>query len=387
MPVASIWKNLAVLAVVMAAAGGGAHYYISKGQAADVEAATAQAAPPAMPVETITIHPEPVRLWSSFSGRLEAVEEVELRPQVSGIIVDVRFEDGQRVKTGDVLFVIDPRTYQTAVNQARAELDAARYNLSLAKKERKRAEELVGRGNISKRVFDERNNAYTVASSRVRSAVAALEQAEIALDHAYVKSPINGRVSRVEITKGNYVPAGNGSPVLTTIVSTDSIYADFEVDEARYLSFLNASQQQGERKVPVQLSIAGQDPISGEVHSFDNRIDANTGTIRTRAVFDNRSGHLLPGMYAKLRIGNPDKQQLILLPPKAINTDQDRKFVYTVSSENIVEYRQVTLGVSQNGKRVVTSGLDENDRVIVEGIMKVRPGMPVVPRPAEDRVS
>ena len=371
----------------MTAVGGGAHYYISKGQAADVEAATAQAAPPAMPVETITIRPEPVRLWSSFSGRLEAVEEVELRPQVSGIIVDVRFEDGQRVKAGDILFVIDPRTYQTAVNQARAELDAARYNLSLAKKERKRAEELVGRGNISKRVFDERNNAYTVASSRVRSAVAALEQAEIALDHAYVKSPINGRVSRVEITKGNYVPAGNGSPVLTTIVSTDSIYADFEVDESRYLSFLNASQQQGEQKVPVQLSIAGQDPISGQVHSFDNRIDANTGTIRTRAVFDNRSGHLLPGMYARLQIGNPDKQQLILLPPKAINTDQDRKFVYTVSPENIVEYRQVTLGVSQNGKRVVTSGLGDNDRVIVEGIMKVRPGMPVAPRPAEDRVS
>ncbi len=383
------WKFLSALVLIAATAGGVVQYTVSGSQAADGEAAAAQAAPAATPVGVLTVQSESIRLWSSFSGRLEAVEEVELRPQVSGTIVEVNFEDGQRVKAGDVLFVIDPRTYRTAVRQAKAELDAARQNLALAKKEKKRAEELVERGNVSKRVFDERLNTFTVASSNVRSAIASLEQAEIELDHAFVKSPINGRVSRVEITKGNFVSGGGNSPVLTTIVSTDSIYADFEVDEQRYLSFLQASTKArgAEMQVPVQLSITGQDAIDGYVHSFDNRIDPNTGTIRTRAVFGNQQGNLLPGMYAKLRLGNPERKDLILLPSKAISTDQDRKFVYTVSDKNIVEYRQVTLGASQNGKRVVTSGLSADDQVIVEGIMKVRPGMPVAPRPVQDTVS
>ncbi|WP_219821780.1 efflux RND transporter periplasmic adaptor subunit [Sneathiella aquimaris] len=352
---------------------------------AEAEGGTPPKAPQAMPVTVKNVEIEQVRLWSSYSGRLKAVEEVALRPQVSGAIVDVRFEDGQKVHAGDILFVIDPRTFETAVKQAKAELDAARQNLTLAKKEKMRAQELVDKGNVSKRVFDERINAYTVAASRVRQSVAALEQAQIALDHAYVKSPINGRVSRVEITRGNYVNSGPNAPVLTTIVSTDDIYADFEIDEQRYVALLGSTDKKNLSKVviPVELQVGNGTMIQGVVHSFDNRIDPNTGTIRTRAIFENKQENLVPGMFAKVNIGNPDPVPLIMISPDVINTDQDRKFVYAISKDNTVEYRQVVLGASQDGKRVVTSGLSVNDQVIVEGLMKLRPGMPVAPKPVQ----
>tara|TARA_A100000171_G_scaffold18106_1_gene16649 strand:- start:284 stop:1477 length:1194 start_codon:yes stop_codon:yes gene_type:complete len=366
----------AVLALAVAAGGYGLHV---TGSAADEVAV--QSAPMATPVTVSDVKSNSVRLWSNFSGRLSAVEEVQLRPQVSGAIVKIGFEDGQLVKQGDILAVIDPRSYQAAVDEARAELSVARQNLSLASKEKERAEKLVSNGTVSKRVYDERLSTHQVAQSQVTRAQAQLELAEIELDHAYVKAPIDGRVSRVEMTVGNQVNAGPNAPVLTTIVSTGKIYADFDLDEQTFFASLGASGKidDAAQSIPVNMTLSNGRHVSGHVHSFDNRIDARTGTIRTRALFDNLDGTLLPGTFASLELGTLAKEEVIMIPPEAISTDQDRKFVYVVQPDNTVAYRQVMLGSELNGMRIVTSGLEIGELVIVNGIMKVRPGMSVAP--------
>jgi len=368
----------ATAAIVAIAAGG---YGLSMIGSAGADEAVAQAEPQITPVTVQGVHSQSVRLWNNFSGRLSAVEEVQLRPQVSGAIVDIRFEDGQIVKEGDILAVIDPRTYKAAVDEAKAELAAARQTLSLAAKEKARAEKLVANGTVSKRVFDERVNTHQVAQSQVSRALAQLELAEIEFDHAFVKAPIDGRVSRVELTVGNQVNAGPNAPVLTTIVSTGKIYADFDLDEQTYFASIYDANKVGgaAQQIPVRMTVAGGETISGFVHSFDNRIDTRTGTIRTRALFENSNGALLPGSFASLQLGTPGQKDVILISPEAISTDQDRKFVYVVQSDNTVAYRQVTLGSEVDGRRIVTSGLEPGDMVIVNGIMKVRPGMPVAP--------
>lgn len=368
----------ATAAIVAIAAGG---YGLSTIGSAGADEAVAQAEPQLTPVTVENVHSQSVRLWNNFSGRLSAVEEVQLRPQVSGAIVDIRFEDGQIVKQGDILAVIDPRTYKAAVDEAKAELAAARQTLALAAKEKARAEKLVANGTVSKRVFDERVSAEQVAQSQVNRALAQLELAEIEFDHAFVKAPIDGRVSRVELTVGNQVNAGPNAPVLTTIVSTGKIYADFDLDEQTYFASIYDASKIGDvaPQIPVRMTVAGGETISGFVHSFDNRIDTRTGTIRTRALFENSNGALLPGSFASLQLGTPTEKQVILISPDAISTDQDRKFVYVVQSDNTVAYRQVTLGGEVDGRRIVTSGLEPGDMVIVNGIMKVRPGMPVAP--------
>ncbi|WP_231959637.1 efflux RND transporter periplasmic adaptor subunit [Thalassospira indica] len=369
----------AALALVAAAGGYGLH--ITGSAADEVAVQTEQAAPPATPVTVSGVKTQSVRLWSNFSGRLSAVEEVQLRPQVSGAIVEILFEDGELVNEGDILAVIDPRSYQAAVDEARAELAAAQQNLSLAKKEKERAEKLVSNGTVSKRVYDERLSTHQVAQSDVSRAKAKLELAEIQLDHAYVKAPINGRVSRVELTVGNQVNAGPNAPVLTTIVSTGKIYADFDLDEQTFFASLGDSGKidAAAQTIPVNMTLSNGRHVSGHVHSFDNRIDPRTGTIRTRALFDNIDGSLLPGTFASLEVGTLAKSNVIMVSPEAVSTDQDRKFVYVVEPDNTVAYRQVTLGSEINGMRIVTSGLNEGDLVIVNGIMKVRPGMPVAP--------
>ena len=369
---------LPVAALALIAVAGGYGLHISGSSADEV---AVQTAPMATPVTVSNVKSSSVRLWNNFSGRLSAVEEVQLRPQVSGAIVEIRFQDGQLVQKGDVLAVIDPRSYQAAVNEARAELAAAEQNLSLAAKEKARAEKLVSNGTVSKRVYDERLNAHRVAQSQVTRAKANLELAEIELDHAFVKAPISGRVSRVELTVGNQVNAGPNAPVLTTIVSTGKIYADFDLDEQTFFASIgdDGKIDEAAHNIPVNMTLSNGRQVSGYVHSFDNRIDARTGTIRTRALFDNLDGNLLPGTFAALQVGTLAKQDVITVSPEAISTDQDRKFVYVVEPDNTVAYRQVTLGAEINGMRIVTSGLNEGDLVIVNGIMKVRPGMPVAP--------
>ncbi len=350
---------------------------------ADDSNSAQMAKPQAMPVNVTLIKAQNVRLWKEFSGHLTAVDYVEIRPQVTGLITEIKFVDGQQVTKGDVLYIIDPRPFIAAVEKAKANLIAARKRYSLADKEYKRSKNLINTKVISQRIFDERINTRLVAEAEVKSVEAQLTVAEVNLDHAYIKAPVSGRLSRSEITAGNLVSAGSNAPLLTTIVSSKNIYADFEIDEQTYLSYVRelAPEQNAADVIPVKLHLQNDDTLyAGKMHAFDNKIDPASGTIRARAIFENPQGRLLPGMYAHVRIGSANEKERILVNELAIGTDQNRKFVYIVNNENKTTYREVKLGDSVDGKRVVNSGLNAGDKVITRGLMRIRPNMLVEPK-------
>ena len=381
-------KNLFTTTSLAAAVGAGALSIWAIQATPQTDARISTAEPPA--VEIAVIEPRAVRLWAEFSARLQAVEEVGLRPQVSGTIVEVRFADGQRVARGDILFVIDPRPYRAAVAHAEADLAAAEERHRLAVKELQRADTLGKSSLISESILDERANEVSVLANEIAAARARLENARIDLDHAFVKAPIDGRVSRAEITLGNLVQAGSDAPLLTTIVSHDEVYADFEVDEDTYFRFVRSSARtlKRERALPVRLRVGGEDGIlvEGNIHAFDNRIDPSTGTMRARARFSNESGILLPGMFARVELGSSEERSEVLLSEMAILTDQDRKFVYVLGDDGKSAYRAIAPGASLDGQRVIESGLQAGDRVITSGLMAMRPAMEVRPKiaPASD---
>lgn len=370
--------TMATAAVLIAASASGV-YHIRHAQASEEAAATQ--APPAPSVDVDVLALQPVQVWKDFSGRLRAVDFVEIRPEVNGAVQEIRFQDGQLVNKGDVLIVINPAPYQAAVDQAQAALEVAKNQADLARKDLGRAADLVRTAAVSRAVYDQRQSQYQIAQSQVHAAEAAVQQAKIDLDRAYVKAPITGRVSRAELTIGNLVQSGPNSPVLTTIASNDAIYADFDVDEQTYLNsvYSVARDSAAQRNIPVELVLkdAAQTHIPGVIESFDNHIDSNSGTIRARARFDNKDGALLPGMFVSVRLGSASQDKQLLVGETAIGTDQNRKFVYVVDGDNKVAYREIQLGASINGQRVVTSGLAAGDRVIRDGLIKVRPGMDV----------
>ena len=340
--------------------------------------------PPAVPVSVLTVVEKPVRTWSEFSGRLQAVDYAEIRPEVSGTITEIKFQDGQIVKTGDVLLVIDPRTYEAAVAKAQADMSSAKTNAEFAKTEFERAQDLIKTQAIPQRVYDERSNANQMAQASIAAAQANLEQAQIALDHAHVKAPFSGRVSRAEITVGNLVNSSFNAPVLTTIVSNNGIYADFEVDEQTYLQNIRASANgsEEERQIPVELTLQGDKEHSykGTIHSFDNKINPSSGTIRARAKFDNEDGRLMPGMFVSIKLGSSSMNDALLIPERAVGSDQNKKFVYVVGQDNKVIYREVQLGIQVEAQRIVDSGLTSGERVIVDGLQHVRPDTLVDPK-------
>ena len=376
-----------VIGAALIAAGIGAALFARHGLTMTASGQTIAKAPPALPVETVTVEKRPVRVWRSFPARLDAVDQVDLRPQVSGRIVEVHFQDGQTVAKGDVLFVIEPQTFEAAVTQARADLAAAQERRSFSERELMRARKLIRTHAIAESTLDQRANDFASAKSAVETADARLVQAEVDLDHAYVKAPIAGRVSRVEVTVGNIVQAGANAPLLTTIVSKDGIYADFEVDENTYLRYVRsvARDTKSEQTIPVRLfpGSEGNEAIDGRIHSFDNQIDPKTGTIRARAYFANTDGRLLPGMFARVKMGSATKQDAVLLTERAILTDQDRKFVYVVRPDKKAAYREVALGASIGGERIISKGLKSGDQVIVSGLMLVRPNVLVAPKQAQ----
>lgn len=358
---------------------GGAGVAVTGGFRAQAEptAVVAQA----IPVSVETVNPRTVRIWSAFSSRLQAVDFAEVRPEVSGRITEVRFRDGQTVRAGDVLFVIDARPHEAAVARAEANLAGANTGADLAKMELDRAVNLLKTQDVAQTIHDQRANAYRVAQAQVQAATAELKQARIDLDHAYVKAPIAGRVSRAEITPGNLVQSGPNAPVLTSIVSKDGIYADFEVDEQTYLKSIRsvADTADKERAIPVELTVAGDEahPVKGAIHSFDNRIDTASGTIRARAKFDNAGGILTPGMFAQVRLASATDAQVLLVPERAIGNDQSKKFVFVVGADNKVAYREVALGQQVDGRRVILSGVEAGERVITGGLQHVRPNATV----------
>ncbi|BCW87650.1 Multidrug resistance protein MdtE [Alphaproteobacteria bacterium SO-S41] len=328
-------------------------------------------------VNVRTVTPRKVQVWSSFSGRLKAVDSAELRPEVSGRITEIHFRDGDLVKRGDILFVIDPRSYEAAVAKAKADLLSAQTVATLAAGELQRAAKLVATKNLSRSVYDQRNNAERVARAGVAAAEAALAEAEVNVDHAYMKAPIDGRISRPEITIGNLVQTGPGAPLLASIVSSGSIYADFEVDEQTYL---NSRRTDGvSPAIPVELTLQddGQRVYRGTLTSFDNQIDTASGTIRARARFENADAGLVPGMFVSVKLAASEDAVALTVPERAIGTDQDKKFLYVVDGESKAVSREITLGAAVEDERIVLSGLNAGDRVILEGVQHITPGAPV----------
>jgi membrane fusion protein, multidrug efflux system len=340
----------------------------------------------AVPVTVRTLAEQQIRLWSEFSGRLRAVDSAEIRPEVGGQITEVKFEDGQGVHAGDVLFVIDPRPYEAAVARAEANRASAVTNAALAKTEFERAAVLIRSQAIAQQLYDQRANAVRVADAAVQAAEAALRQASLDLEHAHVRAPITGRASRVELTVGNLVQAGPGAPLLTTIVGNHWIYADFDVDEQTYIATLRdySGGREDERRIPVQLSLQGDKDHSyeGAIYSFDNRIDVASGTIRARAKFDNADGVLVPGMFVTIKLATGVERNELLVPDRAVGFDQSKKFVYVVNGSNKVAYRAVELGKPVQSDRVVLAGLQAGDRVVVDGVQHIRPDALVKPTEA-----
>jgi RND family efflux transporter MFP subunit len=322
--------------------------------------------------------------WDEFTGRLEAVEQVEIRPRVSGYIKRVTFDEGKEVRKGEVLFEIDPRPYEAELARATAELERARSAASLAKSEVQRAGKLVDVQAISREEFDSRTSAEVQGGAQVRAAEAAVETARLNLDWTRVRSPIAGRVSSAEVTAGNLVEAGSPSaPALTTVVSLDPMYVYFDSDEQTYLRYASRAKNTNWRqaRLPVYLGLANETgfPHQGRLDFVDNQVDPSTGTIRTRAVFSNRSRALTPGLFARVKLVGTEKIKATLVRDAAIGTDQDRKFVLVVGPDDTLAYRPIVPGRLTDGLRIVSSGLKAGERIVVNGLMRVRPGMKVAP--------
>ena len=340
----------------------------------DSHDAVAAEAPPAPEVDVAAVLNRTITDWQSYSGRMAAVEKVEIRPQVSGTIVSVNFHDGALVKQGDTLFVIDPRPYQAAVDQAAAQLAAAQARTGYAQSDWERAQRLIGDNAIAKRDYDEKQNASREANANLKAAQAALEAAQINLGYTRIVAPVSGRVSRAEITVGNVVSAGASAAPLTTLVSVSPIYAEFDADEQTYLDYI--SHMKNGSKVPVELGLANESGYSrtGTIESVDNRLDTTSGTIRVRARFDNADGALVPGLYARIKVSGSAPHPALLVDDAAIGTDQDKKFVYVVDNSGKVAYRTVQTGGQQGNLRVILDGLKAGDHVVVNGTQRVRPG-------------
>jgi multidrug efflux system membrane fusion protein len=354
------------------------------------------AAGPAAPPPTVTVAPVETRElieWDEFTGRTEAVDFVEVRPRVSGYIEAVRFESGQLVRTGDVLFVIDPRWHKAEFDRRQAEYEQARVRLDNARREADRSAKLLANKAISTEDAESRQARHNEARAALLAAEAARDTARLDLEHTEVRAPINGRVSRELVTVGNYVSGLAGAAtLLTTIVSVDPIYVYADVDENSLLKFNGLVRAKkvtsnGDGQVPVELQLADEQgfPHRGHIESFDNKLDPNTGSILLRAVFPNPEGRIVPGLFARIRVPGSEKYRALLVDERAVGTDQAQKFVFTLSATNTIEYRQVRLGPSIAGKRIVRAGLEGGERVVVNGLQRVRPGMPVTPQEAVAR--
>jgi RND family efflux transporter MFP subunit len=348
----------------------------------------AQSAPPPPQVSVAKVLERRVKDWDEFAGRLQAVETVEIRPRVSGYIDRVAFTEGSQVKRGDLLFVIDPRPYQADTDRAAADLKRYKTSLDLAQIELTRVQRLKDSGAVSQEELDERKSTVAQAEANSAGAVAALESATLNLNFTRVTSPITGRVSRAEVTRGNLVTGGsNGGTLLTSVVSMDPMYLYFEGDEQAYLRYGQMARN-GERPSsrdaanPVRVGLANEEgfPHTGQVDFVDNQLNPQTGTIRARAVLDNKDGMYTPGMFARVQLLGSSEYAAILIDDRAVNTDQNQKYVFLLGANNQVEYRRIKLGRVIDGLRIVREGLKAGDIIIVNGAQRVHPGITVTPQ-------
>ncbi|UXH79238.1 efflux RND transporter periplasmic adaptor subunit [Roseateles amylovorans] len=379
-PLALTATSLTAVAAVVAAVVVGLH-------SQQAEANPAAAAPQAIPVSVATVTSQDVAAWDEFSGRLEAVERVDVRSRVAGAVQSVHFREGALVKAGELLITIDPAPYQAEVDRADAQVLAAQARVSYTKSELERSTRLWSERAIAQRELDERSNAAREAEANLRAAQAALQTARLSLGYTQVRAPVAGRVGKLEVTQGNLVAAGPGAPVLTTLVSVSPIYASFDADEktvARALAELpgGAGARNQIDRIPVQIGTAAtvDAPFAGRLQLVDNQVDARSGTVRVRAVLDNKDGALMPGQFARIRLGQSKSRPAVLVNERAVGTDQSKRFVMVVGKDNTLSYREVQLGANVDGLRIVTSGLQVNERVVVNGLQRVRPGALVQPQ-------
>ncbi|MBA3730878.1 MAG: efflux RND transporter periplasmic adaptor subunit [Gammaproteobacteria bacterium] len=326
--------------------------------------------------------------WDEYTGRLAAVDAVEVRARVSGYLKSVHLRDGAIVDRGDLLFVIDRRPYEAALDRASAQANQAATQLKLARDERERAERLYESRAVSEEELNVRVQAERGAAARLEAAQAGVSTAELDLSFTRVRAPIGGRISRELVTQGNLIGGGSASStLLTTIVSLDPIYVYFPTDEYAYLRYArtaDAGEQPGTRdqQYPVRLQLADEQgfPHQGHLDFIDNRIDEATGTMMGRAVIPNPDYLLVPGLFARVELRGQGPSRALLIPDAAIGTDQAQKFVYVINEDNVVARKRVVPGERHGNLRVISDGLTEGDRVIVKGVQRATPGANVNPR-------
>jgi membrane fusion protein, multidrug efflux system len=341
-----------------------------------------------LPVNVVTVVEKEVNEWDEFTGRLEAVESVEIRPRVSGYITEVHIEAGAMIKKGDLLYVIDPRPYQADFDRAAAEFERMQAQLKLAQIELDRAKDLRAKNTISASEFDQKAATYQGASAAAASAEAAKNSAALNLEFTQIKSPIDGRVSDARITLGNLVQPGAGpESVLTTVVSVDPIYAKVDADENAILKYVKLSEE-GKRvsartaKIPAFVELGNETsfPHEGYIDFVDNRLDPGTGTVRARAVLKNWNPNLItPGFFVRVRVAGATPYRAALIPDKVISSQQGVKFVFVVKADNTLERRNIETGTMFDSKRIVKSGLKDGEKVVSTRLQLIQPGMPVKP--------
>jgi membrane fusion protein, multidrug efflux system len=347
----------------------------------------------ALPTPKVTVQQPQlatVTNWDEYPGHLEAVEMVEIRPRVAGYIDSIHFQDGAEVKAGDLLFVIDPRPYQAELEQAQARRQEAETHLDLARNDLKRAESLRGTKAISEEEYDGRSKAVREGEAALAAAKASEDTARLNLDYTQLKAPVSGKVGRRLLTVGNFVQLqGNGgsATLLATLVSVDPIYAYFDVEEDAYGKYRRSAKQAEANggALPCELALADEQgfPHRGRLDFFDNQVNPQTGTIRLRAVFENADRSLVPGMFANLRVRAGPPEPALLIPDVAVQSDQGYRFVYVANGEDKVERRDIEIGRAHGPLRTVAKGLTAQDRVIVNGLMLLRPGVKVVVQEAK----
>jgi multidrug efflux system membrane fusion protein len=369
------------LALAFVVATTGAVYFYAGTVNADDPAVAA--APPAPQVEVATLEAIEIRAWNEFSGRLTPVDSAAIKPLVSGTIQQVLFTEGDWVSAGDPLFVIDPRPHQAALAGAEAQLATAQSRAQLAEDEFARAGQLLESKLLSQSLYDSSASALQVAQAAVKEAESAVSQARLALEYAHVSAPISGRNSRAELTVGNVVDTGANAPVLATIVADDRFYVEFNVSESVYIQAARNSQDQQAMPVEVTLADGGEVTYKGHIHAFDNHLDTTSGTIRARALVDNSDGALTAGMYANVRVGSAQMTEALLVPERAIGTNQSHKYVYVIDADDVAQYREITLGGQYLGQRIVESGVAAGEEVVVNGLSHITPNSKVDPVPVD----
>jgi membrane fusion protein, multidrug efflux system len=326
---------------------------------------------PVAAVSTAAVISKPVTQWREFSGIFEAVRATEIRPQVSGQITAIHFADGEQVKKGDPLFTIDTRPYEAALTSTKGAFVQAKAALA-------RANKLVKSKAISAAELEQAQSAYD-------QALGAYQTAQVNLGYCTIRAPISGKVSRAEITEGNIVDAGQSAPLLASVVSVSPIYASFDIDEQTYLKTIQGVPAAKLKTIPVEVGLSSDTgtPLKARIHSFDNQITPGSGTIRVRATLENTDATLLPGLFARVRIGTADEGEAILINPAAVGTDQSKKFVMVVGEGNKAEYREVKLGSMADGLQIINEGLKAGEQIIVNGLQRVQPGAPIQGTPVD----